>query len=147
MFRHSCSRATGFTLIELIIVVAVLGILAAIAYPSYQEQVRKGKRTDATSSLLAAAQQLERCYTQYNAYNHVNCGVAGTLQSAAGLPSGDGEYTLKLGAISASAYTLTAQPATGSTQADDGKCKGFSYTSTGVKDITAGSSGSAEYCW
>jgi type IV pilus assembly protein PilE len=51
MMNSRSSRLThaakGFTLIELMIVVAVVGILAAIAYPSYQDSVRKSRRADA----------------------------------------------------------------------------------------------------
>ena len=46
----------GFTLIEVMIVVAIVGILSAIAYPSYQEYVRRGHRAEARAGLLQAAQ-------------------------------------------------------------------------------------------
>lgn len=58
----------GFTLIELMITVAVIGILSAIAYPSYQEQMRKGKRAECRSGLFQVMQQQERYFTQFNAY-------------------------------------------------------------------------------
>ncbi|WP_411687475.1 type IV pilin protein [Acinetobacter indicus] len=54
------NRQTGFTLIELMIVVAIIGILAAIAYPSYQQHVRKTKRTDMQASMLQIASQIQR---------------------------------------------------------------------------------------
>ena len=50
----------GFTLIELMIVVAIIAILAAIAYPSYQEYVRKTKRIESQAELIALAGQLQR---------------------------------------------------------------------------------------
>lgn len=54
--------AKGFTLIELMIVVAIVGILAAIAYPSYAEQMRRAKRSDAQTAILEVSQLLQRHY-------------------------------------------------------------------------------------
>src|SRR5690554_7773304 len=59
----------GFTLLELMIVVAVVGILAAIAYPSYMDSVRKSNRADAKAALNDAAQQMQRCYTLNSSYS------------------------------------------------------------------------------
>lgn len=68
MTGHVRMRALGFTLIELMIVVAIVAVLALIAYPSYQDSVRKGRRGEAKSDLVEIAQALERCYTQNNSY-------------------------------------------------------------------------------
>ena len=64
-------RATGFTLVELMIVVAIVGILAAIAYPSYVDSVRKGKRADGRAALTSLLQQQERYFTQKIGRAHV----------------------------------------------------------------------------
>jgi type IV pilus assembly protein PilE len=129
----------GFTLIELMTVVAIVGILAAIAYPNYMEYVRKGKRTDAKTALLETTQTLERCFTQYSAYNNANCPVAngGTVNSAEGL------YTV--GVVSAATtYTLTATPVAGRAQAGDAKCATLTLTHLGVKGATGTA---AAECW
>jgi len=59
---------TGFTLIEVMIVVAIIGILASIAYPSYVDSVRKGRRAEARAALTELMQQEERFMTQNNSY-------------------------------------------------------------------------------
>lgn len=68
--RMTVARAgvRGFTLIEVIVVVAILGIIVAIAYPNYLRQVAQSRRADAQTTLLETAQRLERCYTETNSY-------------------------------------------------------------------------------
>jgi type IV pilus assembly protein PilE len=62
------ARSRGFTLIEILVVVAVIGVLSAIAYPSYMDSVRKGRRAEARAALMAEMQQQERYFTQMNTY-------------------------------------------------------------------------------
>ena len=59
---------SGFTLIELMIVMAIVAILAAIAYPSYLDSVLKGRRAEGRTALVELMQQQERYMTQRNTY-------------------------------------------------------------------------------
>lgn len=115
----------GFTLIELMIVVAIVAILAAIAYPSYQDYVRKTNRTDAQSELTALATQLQRykvahfsfLQTNGNAITLANIGESANLT----LPrSGTPLYNVVLSNVTANTWTLTAVPINNSVQQVDG---------------------------
>ena len=64
-------KQVGFTLIELMIVVVIVAILAAIAYPSYQEQVERGRLAEGKAVLTQAATRMERCYSTKGTYK--NC--------------------------------------------------------------------------
>jgi len=100
----------GFTLIELMIVIAIIGILAAIAVPQYTDYVTRSRRADGQSTLLQVAQELERCYTQFSAYNDTNCAVV--TSGAVSQTSPEGYYVIAASgtALSASTFTLTATP-------------------------------------
>lgn len=91
-------EAHGFTLIEVLIVVAIIGILAAIAYPSYSVHVQKTRRSDAHLSLLSQRQAMERCRS--TSYTYVGCGID--------TASAEDHYTLSVSGRSASAFTLSA---------------------------------------
>ena len=104
LWRHR--RQRGFTLIEILIVVAIVAILAAIAYPSYVETVRKGKRAEARAALVNLIQQQERFLSQNNTYASFSAGA--TSGDAASFKT----YSAAEGGLTGSSHTLGARACT-----------------------------------
>jgi type IV pilus assembly protein PilE len=139
------NRASGFTLIELMIVVVIVGILAAIALPSYQRYVLRSHRTTAVNALLDMGSREVRYYSANNAYTSSLTGVNGLGYASNPVPVPDATTTYYnlTAAISGNSFTLTAQ-ATGN-QVNDTECGNFTYTGLGVKGITG--TGTVAQCW
>jgi len=76
------SQARGFSLIELMIVVAIIALLSSIAYPAYTGSVLKGKRAEGRAALLETMQQQERYYSQYGSYLAFAAGATGAAGTA-----------------------------------------------------------------
>ena len=119
----------GFTLVELMIVVAIIGILASVGYPAYTNAVKKGNRADGIDSLLSIAGRMEEFYMNNDTYS------GATLTSTT---SSDGLYTLEITSQDNFAYTLTAKPVKGDTE-----CGNLILTSLGEKKTSTG----AAKCW
>ncbi len=147
------STNDGFTLLELMIVVAVVAILAAIAIPSYQSSIAKSRRADAQSALQGFAQAMERFHTQNATY--VGAGTTGTGNVETGPPTIfatkspiDGSqtfYNLTIRAADANSYELLATAVNG--QAGDGNLELFSTGRRGWDRDNNGGFGSADQCW
>ncbi len=106
-------KNAGFTLIELMIVVAIIGILAAIAYPAYTDHVKRAKRSATQQYLMNIANRQEQYRLDARTY--------GTLAQL-GLSSPDdvtGYYTVTIGNLAASTFTVTATPVAGSMMAGE----------------------------
>ena len=132
----------GFTLIEVMIVVAIVGILSAIAYPSYTEFVRRGHRADARAGLLQAQQWLERAATATGTYPT----TLPTALTWSGDASKRYDIAFQAGNTNA-AYTLEAAPK--GAQAGD-KCGTYTLSNTGVRGADGKKSYDAGYnpdCW
>ena len=121
-------QVQGFTLVELMIVVAIIAIISAIAYPSYQDSVRRANRSDAMDTMLDTAQRLERCYTSLGSYNHASCSVPASINST------KAHYTVAV-TRTAATYSLVATPVS-AIQLNDAKCTSFTLTNTGQKTST-----------
>lgn len=136
----------GFTLIELMIVVAVVGILTAVAYPSYAEYVRRGHRADAKAGLLQAQQWMERAATATGEYP-TTLPNALQLKDALGIPDPTKRYTIGFkGVATTTTYTLIATRKAGP-QAND-RCGDLTMTNTGVRSADSHTVSDVEAeCW
>ncbi|NMP14844.1 type IV pilin protein [Thalassotalea sp. Y01] len=103
-------RAKGFTLIELMIVVAIVGIIAGIAYPSFADSMMKSRRTDAKTAMYEIAIQQKKlrgnCATYGSSFGSVNNCTAKTVRGSA--TTDNGYYQLSLGSVTGNAYVITA---------------------------------------
>ena len=135
------ARAHGFTLIELMVVVAIVGVLAAIAVPAYQKSVRKSDRADAKATLTSLGQVLERCYTQNFSYK----GCSGATPAPSPATSPKGFYTLSVPSVTTSTYTVQAV-AIGAQTKDTG-CTTMSLNNNGVKSSGSSTSTDTAGCW
>lgn len=125
----------GFTLIEILIVVAIIGIIITIGYPSLTEYVNKGRRAEVAGLLSEQAQILERFYTNKNVYS-----------GATGLSGGNDFYEIKSD-LADQSFKLTAVRRAGKAMAAD-KCGDFKINNTGARTVEGNKSGVvAKDCW
>ena len=141
MWRHTTkcdTRIVGFSLLELLIVLAILGILLGVVCPDYNQHMVKVRRVNVTAVLLDLAGRLEQFYIRKNSY-------AGA--SLAQLGVSDVSYTkyyqVDIRATSDS-YLLTALPIAGQAQTDR-ECGALSLDQEGNKTVSG--YGNVANCW
>lgn len=145
-------KQKGFTLIELMIVVAIIGIIASIGYPRYTESVSKSRRGNAQAEMLSLSSALERYYTQNNHYSNAAAAGADTGAPDPTIYSIEAEvtpfYTITISetdggvadTTAAQSYEISAVPA-GVMTGD--RCGTMTLNSAGVKTAAAGQTD----CW
>jgi len=150
--RPAALRIHGFTLIELMIVVAIIAILSAIAYPSYISHVTKTHRVAAEGCLSEFSNWMERYYTtnlrydQDQAGNSVTTVIPLTTMDCATTSQTGNNYTYQFAANepTRSTYKIEAIPQNAQATRDT-KCATLSIDQTGKRDITG--SGTVAECW
>ena len=160
-------RSTGFTLIELMIVVLVASILVGISVPMYQSQVRHSRRTDAKTALLDLAVREEKYLTLSNSYTSTASALGYSALPV--LPVGNGYYTVYVcpgtattstatttacppgtPAATGTSFIVSAVPVAGTSQASDSLCQYFAVDNTGTQfasSTTAGGTDTTSTCW
>ena len=129
----------GFTLLEMLIVVAIAGILASVAYPQYTEYVKRAARADAMVLLLDAANKQEQYYADNRSYTD-NLSLINVPTT-----SENGYFTIAVEVPdNGTSFTITATAAAGAV-AGDTACTTFTITDTGVKGSTGTSD--TDDCW
>lgn len=124
-----CQR--GFTLTEMLVVLVIIGTLAAIAYPAYTQYVERAMRSDGQAGLLAAAAEMERCYSRE--YSYQGCKLSDDAKT-----SPEKNYSIKPASeINDGGYTLTA------------KLSGSGHSDGCGEDLTLNGKGKKqpEGCW
>ena len=136
-------KQSGFTLIELMIVLAIIAILATFAYPTYQAQVIKGSRAEGKTAVLKTAQVLERYFTANNTYT-TNFTTLG-MPSFSGDTSAASKYDLQInpgGAGIGTSFTVIATP-----RSPDSACGNLTYTQAGQKGMQGNTDPVVSNCW
>jgi type IV pilus assembly protein PilE len=153
--------ASGFTLIELMIVIVIAAILAAIAIPAYEHEMQESRRTEARTALLDLAAREQRYFSVQNtfttSFGDLGYAAAGAKPASVTVGSGYYQVTVSVPAaapdpnaanIAAPSFSFTATPVAGTPQANDSDCASFTVDSAGYQSAqNSANADNTATCW
>ncbi len=145
-------QVSGFTLVELMIVIVIVSILAAIAYPSYRSSILRSHRSDGQAGVLACAVAQERWFTQNTSYAtqsdvDTNC-TGSNLSMCSCKNTRDGFFAITIPSATTAAFTATATATSKGGQTDDTSCRTVSINQASTRSATDSSGNSStSTCW
>lgn len=145
MFAEQKQAQTGFTLIELMVVVAIVGIIAAVGYPSYVRYVIKSNRSAAESFMMSVSNREEQYMLDARQYA---TGATALTTLGLSIPAGvSTNYTIAVApslVATPPGYTITATPI-GTQLTGDTTCANLTLDQTGAKGVSG--AGPVSACW
>jgi type IV pilus assembly protein PilE len=133
------NKYSGFSLIELMVVVVIIGILASVAIPSYTAYVENGRRAEGKAFALDIASRQERHFTQYSRYASSLTATDATGLSMGSASSENNTYSADATVANGNTtYLITLTPTM-----TDSTCGELTLANTGAR----GAEGSVSDCW
>ena len=150
MTPHPVHR-TGFTLIEMLIVLAIAAILAALAWPAFTTAINKSRRADAMSALAQISQSQERWRANNTSYQSTLANLVGASASVS--PGNHYDLSMVTGSVSSTGYKTNATVKSSSPQTSDTNCQVLQVEMSGGNIIyrsgpdASVANGTPDPCW